>query len=95
MRLQDRIREDRRLGILELLEAAHPIGLRVDLLRDALTDAGRASSTDALHTDLSWLEEQGLASLAACEDGRVARATARGVDVALGRARSPGVRAPY
>lgn len=40
------------------------------------------------------LAEQGLATVDACEDGDVARATERGVDVALGRALSPGVRVP-
>ena len=94
MRLAERYREDRRLGILALLEAARPIGLRVGLLADALADTGRAASGDALRTDLAWLAEQGLATVDACEDGDVARATERGVDVALGRARSPGVRVP-
>lgn len=90
MRLQDRIREDRRLGILGLLEAARPLGLRTGLLADALGDTGRPASADVLRSDLAWLNEQGLATV----DGDVARVTERGIDVALGRARSPGVRIP-
>lgn len=94
MTFVERMREDRRLGILRLLEAARPVGLRVDLLRDLLADTGRALSADVLRTDLAWLAEQGLAVTDECEDGFVARATERGIDVALGRARSPGVRRP-
>ena len=92
MTLAERIREDRRLGILELLEAADPIGLRIDLLRLALADSGRAASADAVRTDVSWLAEQGLAVEQHCADGRVAHVTERGRDVALGQSVSPGVR---
>lgn len=94
MRLADRLREDRRLGILMQLEAARPIGLRVEVLADALGDTGRPVSADALRGELAWLEEQGLATVDACEDGAVAKATMRGLDVARGRARAPGVRVP-
>lgn len=94
MTFAERVRQDRRLGILRLLEAAHPVGLRMALLRDLLADGGRPASADAVRTDVAWLAEQGLATTADCEDGLVASATERGVDVALGRARSPGVPRP-
>lgn len=94
MTFGERLRQDRRIGILQLLEAAHPVGLRQALLRDLLGDTGRSPSADALRTDLAWLAEQGLATTIEYEDGLVACATERGVDVALGRTRSPGVARP-
>lgn len=94
MTFAERVRQDRRLGILQLLEASRPVGLRMALLRDLLGDTGRSPSADELRTDLAWLAEQGLTTTTDCEDGLVARATERGVDVALGRARSPGVPRP-
>lgn len=92
MTLAERMREDNRLGVLRALEAAGRIGLRVGLLREVLADTGRLPTHDALDADLAWLREQGLATLEDCEDGRVARATPRGRDVAEGRAVVPGVR---
>ena len=94
MTLAERLREDRRRGILEMLEASHPTGLRVFVLRDLLADSGRPASADAVRNDLAWLAEQGLAETKPCEDGLVAAATERGIDVALGRAKAPGVRRP-
>ena len=90
MTYQERVQQDRRLGILQFLEAARPIGLRVALLADVLRDSGRHLSLDTLHTDLAWLQEQGL--VLRTED--VAQVTARGQDAALGHARVPGVRIP-
>lgn len=92
MTFAERLREDRRRGILEMLEASHPTGLRVPVLRDLLADSGRRASVDAVRNDLVWLSEQGMAETACCEDGEVATATERGIDVARGYARAHGVR---
>ena len=90
--LGERMREDVRLGILRLLAAASGLGVRVDLLRTALSDTGRNPSAVALEDDLSWLAERELIAVEECVDGSVARVTVHGRDVAEGRAAVLGVR---
>ena len=94
MTFAERVRADLRLAVLRLLEASGVVGLQTALLRDLLEDRGRRPSADQLATELAWLAEQGLLAVADCDDGQVARATARGIDVATGRATSPGVARP-
>lgn len=56
--------------------------------------AGLPASSDRLRADLSWLEEMGLAETDEAVGILCARVTARGVDVAMGRAKAPGVESP-
>ena len=51
-------------------------------------------SKDQLHTDLAWLEEQGLVICQQPRAGWIVTSTSRGVDVAEGRARVPGIARP-
>lgn len=94
MTYRDRLDADLRLSVLRLLEAAGTVGLAEPVLRDLLEDDGRRPSRDGLRTQLSWLAEQGLAETREASDGWVVLGTARGNDVALGRATTPGVRRP-
>ena len=63
-------------------------------LRDALQPYGFNPSRDQVRGELAWLAENGL--IEAHEAGKllVAKATARGVDVALGRSTHPDVQRP-
>ncbi len=86
--------EDRRLVILRLLSAAPEYTANAFVLRPGLEAVGHAMSTDQLTTELAWLAEQGFVELEAVAGVIVARLTARGADVAAGRAVTPGVKRP-
>lgn len=92
----DRIREARRLALLQLLAQTPDLSASAELLYAALPDQGLASSHDQVRADLAWLQEQGLVGTQEIggTDKLLARITARGVDAALGRANVPGVARP-
>lgn len=88
------VTEDRRLSVLLLLDAS-PGGVGNEaLLHSALTDFGHSPSGDQVRVDLAWLAEQGLLTTRDTHGLVVATITARGQDVALGRAVVPGVKKP-
>jgi Fe2+ or Zn2+ uptake regulation protein len=90
-----RVTEDIRLAVLQLLESAGGYEYNEHVLRAALSDLGRKVSSDRLRTELAWLGEQGLVRVTDVTDTvRVARLTERGADVALGVALAPGVARP-
>lgn len=86
----------RRLAILRFLQQSPTYTSNVSILTDVLnSDAiGIDTSRDQTTTELSWLAENGLVTLAGQVDFRVATATARGVDTALGRASHPDIQRP-
>jgi len=87
--------EDRRLAILRVLESQEGYRTNESVLHTALDHLGHSVSRDVVRGDLVWLQEQGLLVLELV-GGTVTVATAsqRGVDVATGRARHPGVKRP-
>lgn len=91
---KDMVTADLRLTVLRLLAATDGYELSGSLLRMALEDYAHRVGIDRLKGQLAWLEEQGL--LAVRETGGVAfaRLSPRGLDVAAGRARVPGVARP-
>lgn len=90
----DHIAADQRLTILQALEEDPDYAINEHLLRAALDEYGHGISSDKLRTELYWLAEQGLVTLEEVAGVKVARLTSRGEDVALGRARVPGVARP-
>lgn len=89
---------DRRLAILMFLEGAAGRELNTFVLREALDRTGHNVSRDQVAGDAAWLAEQGLAEVEkvgpAGAQVTVVRLTARGSDVATGRAVHPGVKRP-
>jgi hypothetical protein len=85
--------EDRRLVLLRALEAAVQYRANAYLLRSYCDSVGHVVSAERLATDLAWLAEQGLVTLDRAPI-TVATLTARGLDVATGRAVQPGVKRP-
>ena len=84
--------EHLRLAILQLLQADYGYAHNELILQGALEQVGHGVSGDRLRTELAWLAEQGLIVVEdVCGCLHVARITARGADVALGRARRPGI----
>ena len=87
--------EDRRLVILRALAAAVQYRANAYLLRSFCDQVGHTTSADRLAVDLAWLAEGGLVTTAQpAADVLVATLTARGLDVAEGRASHPGVKRP-
>jgi Fe2+ or Zn2+ uptake regulation protein len=94
MKYADFVRQDRRLQILLILQAAAGYGASNYLLSHGLDAFAHQVSMDALRGDLAWLEEQGLVSLSTQDDATIARLTQRGLDCAEGRVVVPGVKRP-
>ena len=88
------VAEDRRLQTLRLLAESGDYTAAHSLLQSALASVGHPVASDRLHTDLAWLEEQGLVQLSAVAGITLAKLTARGLDVSAGRAEVPGVNRP-
>lgn len=85
---------DRRLAILTILSEADGWRAGAPLMQRALGALyAHQVSIDRLQADLAWLKEVGLVEV---EDGNVvfARLTQRGLDVAEGRAKVPGIARP-
>ncbi|WP_028294275.1 VpaChn25_0724 family phage protein [Oceanobacter kriegii] len=93
MAYQDILNQDQRLVILRSLNDVN--GTANDSIINKMLDAyGHKVSRDVVKTHLYWLEEQGLISLDSVMSTDVATITGRGIDVAQGRARVPGVGVP-
>ena len=86
----------RRLAILRFLEVSPGYTSNVSILTDVLNSdhVGIKTSRDQTATELAWLAETGFVTLAGREDFRVATATGRGVEIALGRATHPDIQRP-
>ena len=94
MQFKTHIQEDQRLVILRLLLEAQGYDLNSAIIQMALAEFGHRPSRDQLHTELAWLEEQGLILCSQTASVKVAKLTTRGADVADGRAVVPGVKKP-
>lgn len=95
----DHLAADRRLVILRVLREAPAYSANDSVLHSAAEAMGHRISRDVVRTDMSWLSEQGLIRLETLPvaGGRsvyVGALQERGLDVAEGRARVPGVKAP-
>lgn len=77
--------------VLELLEQDPDYSHNELIIKSALKSLGHSMSTDKLHTELAWLQEQGLITVERIGNLSVARLTARGQDVATGAASVPGI----
>jgi hypothetical protein len=84
---------DRRLVILRGLAECVQYCANSYLLQRYCDAVGHVVSHDRLAQDLAWLKEQGLVTLGSAEVA-TATLTARGLDVATGRAVVPGVQKP-
>lgn len=85
---------DRRLVILRLLAQTSDYTSNSSVLQMGLEQFGHSVSRDQLHTELSWLAEQGLLSVSEVATVRIAQLTRRGLDVSAGRSQVPGVQRP-
>jgi Tfp pilus assembly protein PilN len=86
--------EHARLTILKVLARQAGYHANDSVLADALAAYGFRLSRDRVRTEIDWLAEQGLLTVAQAEHLVVATATRRGVDVAEGLATTAGVKRP-
>lgn len=94
MSFAEQITEDIRLVILRALEEDAGYDLNESVLQSVLQELGHTVSRDRVRVELAWLKEQGLIQLKDVVGVQVAKLTARGADVATGRATVPGVKRP-
>jgi len=95
MSLADIEREHRRLIIVRALADDPDYSINHYVLHGLLGEFGHSVSADVVSADIAWLSEQGLITTEQAGGGMiVAKATQRGVDVGMGRARHPGVARP-
>lgn len=86
--------EDRRLVLLRGLENAAQYRANAYLLRRYCEALGHVVSSDRIEQDLAWLAEQGLVERTQAAGVTVVTLTVRGLDVANGSTRVPGVQPP-
>lgn len=88
------VEEHRRLVLLRLLSETPGYSSNSSILQGALEQYGIRSTRDQVHTQLHWLVEQGLVKVETVASVLRVELTARGLDVAEGKARVPGVKRP-
>jgi Fe2+ or Zn2+ uptake regulation protein len=87
------INEDRRITMLRAIESADG-ALNEALLTKIVNDFGIRTSRDQIRTELNWLKEQGLIDIDDIADLYIAKLNHRGLDVAQGHVRVPGIARP-
>lgn len=85
------LREHARLAILRVLEDAPKYTSNVSMMTTILDKVGITFSRDQVEGEVTWLKEQGLLTTEDHSGFIVATATVRGVEVAQGVARYPGI----
>jgi len=89
------LREHARIAILRMLEEAPKYTSNVAMITALLQDFGIGFTRDQVAGEGAWLEEQGLVTRTELASGLVViTATQRGLDVAQGIVRHPGVQRP-
>lgn len=86
--------EDRRLVYLRVLLESPGYAANEFLLQTMVERFGHAASADLVRTDLAWLQEQQLLTVADVGGVQIATLNTRGEDVARGRTTVPGVKRP-
>lgn len=86
--------ESRRLALLKVLAESPGYSANESVIQTALDRLGFKESRDQIRGDIAWLAEPGLVKVEDVSGVMVAALSARGEDVASGRAEHPGVQRP-
>lgn len=92
--IQTVMNEHQRISILLALAAMPGMKTNDSMLQSGCAAYGHDMSSDLVRNHLTWLNEQGLIRLDTNGSYYLAELTARGQDVAEGKAHCPGVRKP-
>ncbi|UWQ00838.1 hypothetical protein K3X44_09955 [Aliiroseovarius crassostreae] len=84
----------RRLTILRFLTDSPEYTSNASILVEICNDFGVTSTRDQVTGEIAWLSEQGFVTREEAGDFMVVSATARGVEIAQGKARHDGVKRP-
>lgn len=84
----------RRLTILRFLKDSPEYTSNASILVEICNDFGVTSTRDQVTGEITWLAEQGFVTHQETGDFMVVAATARGVEIAQGKARHEGVQRP-
>ena len=84
----------RRLTILKFLTDSPEYTSNASILVEVCNQFGVTTTRDQVAGDIAWLKEQDMVDYADHGDFIVVNATARGVEIAQGRARHDGVQRP-
>lgn len=90
----EELRQHARISILRMLEDAPQHTSNVSMMASLLPQMGIGFSRDQTTGEVNWLKEQGLATVENHKNVTVVTATVRGVEVAQGLVRHPGVKRP-
>lgn len=92
--LAERLKETKRLTILQLLASVE--GRRIDLatLGLALRDLGQPTERSVLESEIRWMDRQGLVQLVATAGAPIVALTEKGDMAQLGDIEEPGVARP-
>ncbi len=88
------VSEHARIAILRFLEDAPRYTSNVSMLASALPRLGISHTRDQVVSEITWLQEQGLVETETSGDFMIATATTRGVEVAQGIVKHPGIQRP-
>lgn len=91
---QDRLNEQQRILILQLLNEDSDYELNNQLLQKGLEMFGHNISLDKVNTEVAWLEEQGCVTTEGVGAMTLVTLTAKGIDVAMSRSHVPGIDRP-
>ncbi|WP_330925260.1 ArsR family transcriptional regulator [Candidatus Sororendozoicomonas aggregata] len=94
MTYRDALHEDQRLVILRTLADMNGYQANDSVLQTVLGAFGHNISRELVQSHLAFLAEQALVSIEVISGVQVATLSARGQDVAAGRADAPGVKRP-
>lgn len=94
MAMENILQHDRRLVILRSLNEMGGYEANESIINQCLEAYGHNVSRDTVRSELAWLAEQSLVSVRDVAGYMVAKLTARGADVATGKATVPGVKKP-
>ncbi len=84
----------RRLTILKFLSDSPEYTSNASILVEVCNNFGVTSTRDQVAGEVAWLNEQGMVTFEDHGDFIVVTATARGVEIAQGKARHDGVQRP-
>lgn len=94
MNFRDHTDQHVRLTILRFLAEAPGYVANASILKSVCAAFGFVVTRDQIHTQIGWLDEQGLVTRSDQGELILATLTERGGDVAAGRARVEGVARP-